>query len=303
MPLDWLRGVFPPVPTAFAADGSLSAPLPEYYAHLQKAGVDGIVALGSNGEAQHCSDAERLDWLRAVRKVLPRGLRLIAGAGGQSTRHTIELSRAAADAGAEAVLCITPHYFRREFSRDSIRAHYAMVADHSPVPVIVYNLPSHTGFDLPPDWLSGLAEDHVNLVGIKESSGDLGRVPVLRRHMGEGFRILTGRGEQLAETMEAGADGTIAALANLAPAACAQVYGAAHRKDWDQARSLERRIVPLGEALTSRYGIRGVKAGLALEGFDHGPPRAPLAPLDEGAVHEMRQLLDAADLLPGPVRR
>jgi dihydrodipicolinate synthase/N-acetylneuraminate lyase len=227
---------------------------------------------------------------------------LIAGTGGQSTRHTIELSRAAADAGAEAVLCITPHYFRREFSRDSIRAHYEEVAARSPVPVIVYNLPSHTGFDLPPEWLSGLADERFNLVGIKESSGDLGRVPVLRRQMGESFRILTGRGEQLAEAMQAGADGTIAALANLAPAGCAQVYSAARRKAWEEARAAERRIAPLGEALTARYGIRGVKTGLALEGFDHGPPRAPLAPLGEDAVADIRQLLEAAELLPGPVR-
>lgn len=301
MPVTWLQGVFAPVPTAFDADGNLAAPPSGYYTHLERAGLAGIVALGSNGEAQHLSDAERVAWLAAVRKVLPPKLHLIAGAGGQSTHHTLELTRAAADVGAEAVLLITPHYFRREFQKDAFAAHYAAVASASPVPVLVYNLPSHTGFDLPPEWLAGLAQ-HPNLAGIKESSGDLTRLPVLRQLMGAGFRLLTGRGEQLAEAMEAGADGTIAALANVAPAECVGVYQAAREHRWADARALEQRIRSLGIALTTGLGIRAGRAAVGFEGFDHGPPRAPLAPLSGDEVQTIRGLLEAASLLQGAVQ-
>jgi dihydrodipicolinate synthase/N-acetylneuraminate lyase len=222
---------------------------------------------------------------------------LVAGTGVNGTRPTIQLTQAAAQAGAEAALVVTPSYYRRDLTVDALTAHYRAVAEASPIPIVLYNVPVFTGFDLPVDWLPAIAS-HPNVVGIKDSSGDLERLRRIRAGMGADFIVLSGAGERLMQAMEAGADGGIVALANVAPLACARIRAASLGGDRTVAAQVQASVTNVGVALTTRFGIPGLKAALRLQGYDHGPPRSPLRPLAEADIETLRSLLEEAHLLP-----
>lgn len=296
----WLRGVFPPIPTPFTDTGTLREPVVPFLEHLRDGGLDGVVALGSNGEAAQLSDAERARWIAATRSHLPAPLHLIAGTGADSTQATVERTRAAAAEGAEAALVVAPVYYRRDLTAQALRAHYHAVADASPIPVLVYNVPVYMGWDIPDEWIPPLAQ-HPNIVGLKDSSGRTARLPGLRAQLGPDFVLLAGAGEKMVDAMQSGADGAVASLANLAPQACAGIRRLMLDGNIEEARKLQRRIAPVGEALGKQYGIGRLKLALRLQGFDHGPPRMPLAPLDEAEVPQLRQLLESAGLLRSPL--
>jgi 4-hydroxy-2-oxoglutarate aldolase len=293
----WLAGIFPPIATAFAPDGALRPPVADFLKFLRDGGLHGVVALGSNGEAALLTEAERLQWIASVRKALPSPLRLIAGTGAESTRATIERTRAAAGEGAEAALVIAPSYFKRQLTVESLRAHYHAVAEASPIPILIYNVPVHMGYDLGSEWIVRLA-GHANIAGIKDSSGDIARLPGLRARLGPDFLLLAGAGEKLVDALDAGADGAIAALANLAPHTSAAIRTAWLERRPDEARQLQRTIAPLGEALSAGYGVPGLKAGLRLLGYDHGDPRMPLPPLPASELPALRRLMEVAKLMP-----
>jgi 4-hydroxy-2-oxoglutarate aldolase len=295
--VDWLKGIFPPIATAFAPDGSLAQPPPGFFELLQASGIDGVVALGSNGEAPQLTEVERLQWMRSVKASLPSPLRLIAGTGAESTIATIERTRAAAAEGAEAALVIAPSYYRRHLTLDALTRHYAAVAEVSPIPILIYNVPGNMGYDLGPDWLVELAL-HSKVAGLKDSSGDTPRLPAMRERLGSDVVILTGTGEKMFDALSAGADGAIAALANLAPAASANIRRVFIEGQLEQARHLQRTIAPLGEAMTRQYGVPGLKAALRMLGYDHGDPRPPLPPLAENELPVIRSLLEDAQLMP-----
>jgi 4-hydroxy-2-oxoglutarate aldolase len=293
----WLSGIFPPIATAFAPDGALRPPADGFLEFLRDGGLDGVVALGSNGEAANLTETERLQFIGWVRRALPAPLRLIAGTGAESTRATIERTRAAAAEGAEAALVIAPSYFKRQLTAEALRAHYHGVAEASPIPILIYNVPLHMGYDLGAEWIVRLA-GHANIVGVKDSSGDIARLPRLREQLGPNFVLLAGAGEKLVDALEAGADGAIAALANLAPHTSAGIREAWLERRPDQARQLQRTIAPLGEALSGGYGVPGLKAALRLLGYDHGDPRMPLPPLPSAELPALRRLLEDAKLTP-----
>src|SRR6266550_5047264 len=186
MGVAWLRGVFPPIATAFAPNGALQPPPVRFLEYLRDGGLDGVVALGSNGEAAQLTDEERVEWVRSVRTALPAPLRLIVGTGAESTLATIVRTRAAAAEGAEAALVIAPSYFRAQLTVDALRAHYHAVADSSPIPIVIYNVPVHMGYDLGAEWITRLT-DHRNIAGLKDSSGDIARLPGLRATLGPDF--------------------------------------------------------------------------------------------------------------------
>lgn len=294
---DWLKGVFPPIPTAFAADGSLRPPPSGFLSSLAQSGLDGVVALGSNGEAVHLTEPERRQWIRSVKSALPAPLKLIAGAGAESTRATIERVKTAAGEGADAALVIAPSYYRRQLTVEALRRHFDAVAEASPIPILIYNVPANMGYDMGAEWMAQLA-GHPNIAGIKDSSGDTGRLPGLRQAVGPNFILLAGSGEKMLDALNSGADGGIIALANLAPGPCAAIRKAWLEDRMDDARRQQRTIAPIGEALSRGYGVPGLKAGLRLLGYDHGDPRSPLPPLAASELSALRRLLDDAQLLP-----
>jgi len=290
-------GIFPPIPTPFDEAGQVDLnALRANIARWNDTGLAGYVVIGSNGEAPLLDTGESRAVIQTVREAMAPGMALIAGAGRESTRDTIAACEMAAEAGAEAVLVITPWYYKRAMSGEALRQHYQAVADASPIPVLLYNMPANTGVNLPASSVAQLA-DHPNIVGIKDSAGDIGQLSAILRSTPDDFVVMVGNTGAFLPGMVLGATGGILALANVAPRETVALYQAAKAGRLDQARPLNDRLVPVGVAVTATYGIPGLKTALDMLGYAGGQPRSPLLPASPEAVEEIRKILEMAGLL------
>ena len=289
-----LRGILIPFTTPFDGEGRFDAgALRSNVERWNRTGVSGYVALGSTGERVHLDGGEYVEVIEAARACVPSELLLIAGAGQQSTRATVEEVRAAARAGADAVLVITPHFYRAGMTQDALRAHFEAVADASPVPAVLYNIPQNTNVALAPETIARLAA-HGNIAAVKDSSGDMVNFVETVWLAPEKFAVLTGHAGLLHASLASGAHGAILAAACVAPRLCVAIYEAAAGGDHALALALQRRLAPLARAVTTLYGIGGLKAALDLRGYAGGAVRAPLRMPDEAARREIARLLDEA---------
>lgn len=257
------------------------------------AGLGGVVVVGTNGEAALLDDDEADRVIEAARREVPSDRALIAGAGHESTRATIAAARRAAAAGADAVLVKTPSVYRAHVTVPGLVAHYTAVADASPVPVLLYNFAGSTGVNLSPETVARLAA-HPNIVGMKETSTDGAQFADLAAIVPDGFTVLCGAAPGVFAALCAGAKGAIVAVSALMPAACLELLAHVRAGRYDDARALQRRITPLARAVTTTYGVPGLKVALNMAGFCGGDPRPPLGPLPPDAIEKIRVLLDAA---------
>jgi 4-hydroxy-2-oxoglutarate aldolase len=248
--------------------------------------------LGSNGEAPQLEDAEA-DWMiDIVRSEVPRERPLIAGTGRESTRATIAATRRAASAGVDAVLVRTPSFFKPQMNADAFQRFYLEVAEASPVPVLLYNVTMYTGVNLAPDVVASLAE-HPNIVGIKESGSDIGQIAEFVARTPDNFCVLAGSAATLVHALCAGCDGAVLALAAILPREVITMAALVDEGRIDEARALQRRVMPLARAIGGQHGVAGLKAALALMGFAAGDPRAPLVPVAPAVVDMLRDQLEA----------
>jgi 4-hydroxy-2-oxoglutarate aldolase len=257
------------------------------------AGLGGIVVVGTNGEATLLDDDEADRVIEAARAEVPRDRVLVAGAGHESTRATIAASRRAAVAGADAVLVKTPSVYKAHVTVAGLIAHYTAVADASPIPVLLYNFPGSTGVNLSADTVARLAV-HPNIIGMKETSTDGAQFADLCAAVPDNFSVLCGAAPGLFAALCAGATGAIVAVSALMPTACLDLLAHVRAGRYHEALALQRRITPLGRAVTTTYGIPGLKVALDMAGFCGGAPRPPLGPLSADAVDKIRVLLDAS---------
>lgn len=241
--------------------------------------VRGIVVAGSTGEAVLLDEEERRTAVEAVRSVVPEDRLLVVGTGAESTRATIQLTREAADAGADAVLVMPPAFYREALTPGVLRVHFEEVADASPVPVVLYQVPLRfSTLDLATGLIASLA-GHENIVGLKDSRGDLELVAGLVDACPPEFQVLVGSGAHLYASLELGARGGILGVANLLPGACASLVAAFQKGDHSLAGRLQERVGPVHNEVVSRFGVAGVKAGLDHLDRVGGKPRPPLRPL------------------------
>jgi 4-hydroxy-tetrahydrodipicolinate synthase len=288
-----LRSVFPPMPTSFTAGGDVDAAA--IRCNVRKwiaAGLGGIVALGTNGEAPLLDEDESQRVIEAVRQEVPRGRVLVAGAGHESTRATIAAARRLASAGADAVLVKTPYTYRTHVPAAGLVAHYTAVAEASPVPVLLYNFPASTGVNLTPETVARLAA-HPNIVGMKETSTDGAQFADLSAAVPADFTILCGSAPGVFAALCAGATGAITAVSAVTPGPCLELLEHVRAGRYDEALAIQHRITPLARAVTTGFGIPGLKAALEMGGFSCGDPRPPLMPLAADARERIRTLLDA----------
>jgi 4-hydroxy-2-oxoglutarate aldolase len=270
-----LSGIVPPIPTPFTRDGDLDlTALQGLIGHLEPQ-VDGFLILGSNGEAAYLSDGERREVLAVARKAIPAAKPMIAGTGGESTREAIERTRLAADAGADLALVLAPHYYRGAMTAQVLEAHYRAVAEASPIPVLVYNIPQVTGISHAPDWLARIAA-HPSIVGVKDSSGDILTLTETMRQVPDGFTVMSGHAPTFLAALAVGAGGGILAAANVLPDAYRALLRAFHAGDLVEARRLQFETNELANAVTRDHGVTGLKATLRGLGLPGGYPRAPL---------------------------
>jgi 4-hydroxy-2-oxoglutarate aldolase len=274
-----LRGVLLPFPTPFTAAEEFDADaLRTNIARWHETGVTGYVALGSTGERVHLDEREYLSVLETAR------------AGQQSVRHSISEVRRAADAGADAVLVITPHFYRAPRAQNSLIEFYTAVADAAPVPVILYSMPELTGVAIAPETIAQLAA-HEKIIGVKDSASDIVNFAETLRLVPAGFAVLTGSGPLLYAALTAGATGAILAAACAAPQLAVEIFRATTDGAHTHALALQRAFTPLARAVTARYGIGGLKYALDLAGYVGGGVRAPLHVPTAEARREIAQLL------------
>jgi 4-hydroxy-2-oxoglutarate aldolase len=290
---DKLAGILPPIPTPFNSAGQVDQrALAENVRRWMTTGLSGILALGSNGEAALLEDDECDAILATVREGVPAGRLLLAGTGRESTRATIAASKRAARLGADAVLVRPPFFFRTQMTGDALVAHFSAVADASPVPLLLYNLPGVTGITLTLPVVATLA-DHPNIVGMKETSGDLERLGQFAQVRPDKFRVLCGWAPVVYPALVSGAAGAILAVANVWPDACVTLYEHVRAGRHADALALQQRLTPLAQLVTSVYGIAGLKVALELEGYQGGPVRAPLLPATAAGREDIARALAA----------
>ena len=295
-----LRGVFLPIPTPFDVAGEVDVvALRANIAQWITTGISGFVLLGSTGERVHLDREEYLTVIETAREAVPADLAFIVGAGQQSTIGTIkEVERVSAAARVDAFLVITPHFYRPSITQETLLAHYQTVADASPKPLILYSMPALTGIKIDPATAAELSE-HQNIIGLKDSSADLEALSETIRLVGKDFAVLTGNGTVLSDALGSGACGGILAVGCVAPALCLAIFDAIESGDIELAAKLQSRLTPLAQAVTTRFGIGGLKAALDMQGYSGGTVRAPLRDVDAAAREEIRRCLEAESEVRG----
>ena len=274
-----MKGVFPPITTPFDPATGNIAPLAfrQNIARLLDAGVDGIVVSGSTGEAPLLDADEQRELVAIARESMADSAALIAGTGAESTRQTIALTAAAAAEGADAVLVRPPSYFSAGATPATLAAHFRAVADASPVPVLVYNIPKYTHLSLATTLLQQL-EGHERIIGVKDSSGDLKNLAAYREAVPR-WTMLVGSASLLYAALELGCQGGVIGVACFAPKLCVELFREFEQGDRVAAGRLQERLTPLDKEIVGKLGPAGVKAAMDAVGLYGGPPRPPLAPL------------------------
>jgi 4-hydroxy-2-oxoglutarate aldolase len=294
MPIN-LNGILLPVTTPFLATEEVNtAGFARNLETWNDTGIVGYVVLGSTGERANLDETEYLQVIETARRAIPEGLTFIAGAGQQSTRGTIKEIERATEAGAEAVLVITPSFYKSAITQDALVRHYLAVADASPVPVILYSMPDLTGIKIEPETAARLSA-HQNIIGMKDSSADIVKFAKTVRLVPEDFALMIGNGTVLCEALQAGARGGILAVGCVVPGLCIEIYGAVQARDIDRAKLLQEKLTPLARAVTKTYGIGGLKTAMEMAGLVGGEVRAPLQHPDEAGVAEIALLLTEAN--------
>ena len=285
-----LKGILLPTTTPFDHNGQISkTDITSSIKAWSARGVIGFVVLGSTGERVHLDEREYLEVIEVSRAATD--LLVIAGAGQQSTINTINEINRAARAGAQAVLVITPYFYRPAITQETLVNYYTAVADAAPVPVLLYSMPPLTGIKIEPETVARLSE-HPNIIGVKDSSND---VPGFRRTVERcpsDFAVMTGNGTVLLDALRAGATGAILAVGCVVPEVCVEIFRAFTTGEIERAERLQTELTPLASAVTTKYGIGGLKAALDLAGYSGGAVRGPLRAPDEGARAEIKSALD-----------
>jgi len=289
-PMD-LRGVFAPIPTPFDRNDQLDeSRLRSACARWAASSLRGLVVLGSTGEAVLLDEDESDRVVAVAREIWPAGRPFIVGTGRESTAATILATRRAGALGADAVLVRTPGFYKSQMNTDVFVRHYTSVADASPVPVLLDNFTAVTGVNLPPAAVTKLAA-HPNIVGVKESSGDVAQIADFVKGSRAGFNVLAGSSTTFYSALGVGAVGGVLALSCVLPDACVRVFELTRAGNHAQASALQMRLMPIAKLVGSMHGIAGLKASLKLVGCDVGGPRSPLAPVSDATVAVLREAL------------
>jgi len=295
-----LTGVLPPIPTPFDEVGNLDLDaLTQNILELNATGLAGYVVMGSNGEAVHLSQQERAAVIETARRAADQGPAriVVAGVNEHSTWAAIDATEQAAELGADAALVVTPYFYKNAMSQAALSAHFLEVADASPLPLIIYNVPANTGVVIDSDTIASLSR-HENIIGVKDSAGNMAAIAATIAAAIEGFAVLCGNAGIFYPALAMGAAGGVLAVACIAPSACVELFNAAKSGNNARACELQRKIAPVSRVITAGMGVPGLKAALGLAGYKGGYPRRPLLPLTETDKLKIRQVMIESGLFP-----
>ena len=269
--------------------GQVNYPMMERLLQRQKdAGIGSVVVCGTTGESPTLSDSEKLELFRRCKVFVGDSMQIICGTGSNDTKHAVELSIAAQEAGADALLVVTPYY--NKANPDGLFAHYLSVAHAVKIPVIIYNVPGRTGVDVPVSVYKRLSRIP-NIAGVKEACTDIVKVARIRHACGSDLPIWSGNDDEAVAAMALGAQGVISVLSNILPVETSAMAQAALAGDFDTASELQCAMLPLIDALFAEVNPIPVKAAMEMIGYDCGPCRLPLAALSEENKEKLAALL------------
>jgi 4-hydroxy-2-oxoglutarate aldolase len=258
---------------------------------LAETGIAGYVIMGTNGEAVHLTKEERTQVVETARAAAGEHALILAGCGEQSTRATIANCQQAAHDGANVALVLPPFYFKGRMDSRALITHYRIVADSSPLPVVIYNMPASTGgLDLDAATICTLAE-HPNIIGVKDSAGNMVKLAQIYSATPSRFRVFAGSAGYLLPALTVGAVGAVAALANVFPHEVCRVQELFNAGQLQEARLLQARLAPANTAVTVTYSVPGLKAALELTVGYGGRPRPPLLPLTGEERNHLAEIL------------
>jgi 4-hydroxy-2-oxoglutarate aldolase len=286
-----------PAVSPFTASGELDreAFTRNIDAHLSF-GMDGVLVGGSSGESALLENEDRRQLLQWARERMPADKWLLAGVGSESTRLTIQRAKEAKEAGADAALVISPHYFLKRMTEPALLAHFRAVADASPLPVLLYNMPAYTHIVLSPAFVHEMSQ-HANVIGMKDSAGN---IPVLQEYLqaqNDSFKVLTGSGGTVVPALEAGVSGAILAIALYAGPAVRKMVDTFRAGDRAAATAMQQTLAPLATDIAGAMGPAGIKAAMSLTGLEGGLPRSPLLPVVGDELSIVKTRLKTAGLL------
>lgn len=291
------RGIFAALVTPFIGEKLSVEKFKDNIQKYNASGLAGYVVLGSTGECVSLSDRESERLVRAVKEAAAKGKKIIAGTARESTKLTIEFTNAMADLGIDAALVRPPSYYKSRMGRDALKKHYLTLAEKSRVPLIIYNIPQNTGISLESRLIMELSS-HPNIVGLKESAGNLSFLGEVIPKVPAGFSYLLGSGNVILPGLVMGACGAILSVANVAPDICLEIYHLFQENKIEAAAKLQQDLIPLNKAIMETYGIPGLKYALDVRGYYGGPCRLPLLPIEEKGETELRGLLKKLGLKP-----
>lgn len=292
-----MTGIFPPIPTPFDGIGELNLQvLARNMAKWNAYPLAGYVVLGTNGEMPYLSEAEKLTYFEAVRKHIPAGKLFLAGCGCESTHSTIALVKKAAALGADVALLISPCYYKGQMGNAGLTDYYTRVADASPIPVSIYNMPANTMVDMPADLIIKLSQ-HPNIAGVKDSSGNLAKLGQIVTSARLGFQVLAGSAGFLYPALCVGAVGGVLALANIAPRQCCDLLDYVTRGKHEDAKTLQFRLIAPNTAVTAQFGVPGLKAAMDMIGMYGGNPRSPMLSLPGDQKATLKKILQDAGII------
>lgn len=293
-------GVFAALTTPYAHDGSVSLPDLKHNLRLYNAtDLVGYVALGSTGESVLLTRAEMDAILATVKEAAAKEKKLLAGTGAESTAETIERTKRAAEFGYHAALVKPPHYYKPAYKPEVLLAHFRRVADESPIPVMLYSIPQFTGITLSAAEVAALAE-HPNIIGIKDSSGNVQGVGEIIGATPPAFQVMVGSAATVYPSLAIGARGGILALACALPEKCVALFELVRQGQHEKARELQFTLARASKLIVSEMSIAGVKHAMDERGYRGGIPRLPLQPLKEEQKKRLSDLL--ASLEPATAR-
>jgi 4-hydroxy-2-oxoglutarate aldolase len=286
-----VHGIFAPIATAFDASGEVDySTFAENTVAFGATKLSGLVVLGSNGEFTLLSHEEKVKLVETAKNHLPAEKMVIAGTGCESFRETLQLTKECAAVGADVALVVTPNYYKKDMNEAALGNFYTMLADASPIPVMIYNMPGNSGVNVPSSLTLKLAA-HPNITGIKDSGGNIVQISEVLAKAPEGFSVFAGSGSYLLATLLLGGVGGTLAVANVVPDYCAEIQENFEKGDLEKARKMQLALLPLNAAVTSRFGIGGMKAAMDMVGFKGGLPRLPILPAGEETRKEIARIL------------
>jgi len=289
------KGVFAALTTPFERDTVSTEKLCENIKKYNSFQLSGYVIAGSSGEACYLTDNESEKLAQAAKEAASPNKKILVGTARESTAATVAFTNRMAAIGADAALIRTPFYFKSQMTHKALQQHYVRIADQARIPVIPYHIPQITGLSIYPQLVVELAA-HANIVGIKDSSGNLTFLGEVIQDLPPDFYYLLGAGSVFLHGLMMGASGGILRLADIVPAQCTKIYNLFAEKKWEEALKLQSALIPLNNAIIQTYGIPGTKYALDLLGYHGGMPRPPLLPLKEKGKRDLEKILEKLDL-------